>query len=79
MGIMDTPCPASRATDEVALVFDNGLQDDREIAFVVNERPGTLGQAEDGDMGALLGPHVVAQNGTAGSWFRGTKLCPIRN
>ncbi|KYO29206.1 hypothetical protein Y1Q_0009975 [Alligator mississippiensis] len=60
MGIMNAGHPAGEDVGEVALVV-NILQDNQEVALEVDECLGNLGWAEDGDMGAVHGPHAVGE------------------
>lgn len=53
---------ASEAVDEAALVVNSVLQDDGEVAHVVDELLGSLGSTEDGDVGAVYGPHILGES-----------------
>ncbi|KYO22687.1 hypothetical protein Y1Q_0003195 [Alligator mississippiensis] len=53
MGIMDTTYPASKDVGEVALVVNDTLQDNREIALAIDGCLDALEWAGDGDMGTI--------------------------
>ncbi|KYO26935.1 hypothetical protein Y1Q_0019354 [Alligator mississippiensis] len=53
---MVAPQPAVEDVGEAALVVNDFLQDDGEVAFAVYEHPGALEWTEDGDVGAIHGP-----------------------
>lgn len=53
--------PASKDVNEVAMVVDDADQDDGEVALTVDECLGSMGWAEDEDVGAIHGPHIVRE------------------
>lgn len=42
-------------------MFDNALQDYREVALVVDEHLGTLGWVKNGDMSSVYGPNAAGK------------------
>ncbi|KYO45943.1 hypothetical protein Y1Q_0021552 [Alligator mississippiensis] len=57
-GIMDTALPASEDVYGVAPMVHDALQDDREVALMIDECSSALVLAEDGDVCAIHGSHA---------------------